>query len=480
MVTSRTSIKSLLSVAALAALSLLAGCGGGGAVTPSCADNNSCPVVVPPTPPLVINPTALNAYAGTPVVVTISSGVGPFQVFTSDATVLPVTQVVSGASITLVPNAVNADQVVSLTVRDAAGQSAVIAVTVKPSPLLGSLTITPTSNTTCAGVGASVIDKAAICSGESGLAALTISSNATSILPNRQVRFDVVQGGYNFVINQAGTVVAKTITVLTDQNGRANAVIRTDAAVASQVGLLRATDVVSGNRVDASFTIVQAINGTGVLSLVPEKWTVTGNFNDECAAAGVDYLIYGGLAPYTVTNTLPAQITLFANGISSATSVVVPQAGGRFTAFANYSSPCTGYDASFVITDATGRNVTGSYSGKPGAAARAATEISPTAITVTAPLGPITSAPGVTPVTRGPPGPCSGSFIYTAAGGFTPLSWSLSVPPSIAVLAQNSNNGVLVTIVGGFNVPDVITITAIDRSGKLVKATLTCGAPSAT
>ena len=469
MVTSRTSIKSLLSVAALAALSLLAGCGGGGAVTPSCADSNSCPVAAPP---LVINPVALNAYAGTPVVITISSGVGPFQVFTSDATVLPVTQVVSGASITLVPNAVNADQVVSLTVRDAAGQSSVVAVTVKPSPLLR-------WNQTCAGIGASVIDKAAICSGESGMAALTISSNATSILPNRQVRFDVVQGGYNFVIDQAGTVVAKTITVLTDQNGRANAVIRTDPAAASQVGLLRATDVVSGNRVDASFTIVQAINGTGVLSLVPESWTVTGYFNDECAPSGVDYLIYGGLAPYTVTNTLPAQITLFANGVSSAASVIVPQAGGRFRAFANYLSPCSGYEASFVVTDATGRNVTAKYLGKPGSQARAATEISPVSITVTAPLGPITSAPGVTPVTRGPPGPCSGSFIFTATSGFTALSWSLSVPASIATIDLNNNNGVVVSIVGaGFKVPDVITITAIDRSGKLVKATLSCAAPA--
>ncbi len=458
MSTFRTSIKSLLSVAALATLSLLAGCGGGGAVTPSCLDNNSCPVVVPPTPPLVINPTALNAYAGSPVVVTISSGVGPFQVFTSDATVLPVTQVVSGASITLVPNAVNADQVVSLTVRDAAGQSAVIAVTVKPSPLLGSLTITPTSNTTCAGVGASVIDKAAICSGESGLAALTISSNATSILPNRQVRFDVVQGAYNFVIDLAGTVVAKTVTVVTDQNGRANVVIRTDAAAASQVALIRATDVVSGNRVDASFTIVQAVNGVGVLSVVPPNWTVTGNFVDECAPSANDYVIYGGSGPYTVSNTLPANITLVANGVSSSTSVIVPQAGGRFTAIAGYMSPCVGFEARFIITDATGRAVTATYTAKPGTKPRAATKISPAAITVTA-----------------RDGACSGSYQYTSASGFAPVSWSLSVPADVAVITQNG----LVTIRQGFKPPDVITITAIDREGNLVSATLTCAAAPA-
>ena len=172
-----------------------------------------------------------------------------------------------------------------------------------------------------------------------------------------------------------------------------------------------------------------------------------------------------------------AQITLFANGVSSAASVIVPQAGGRFRAFANYLSPCSGYEASFVITDATGRNVTATYSGKPGSNARAATEISPVSITVTAPKGPNL---GGTPPVYGPPGPCSGSFIYTATSGFSPLSWSLSVPPSIATIDPNNNNGVVVTITGSgqFKVPDIITITAIDRSGKLVKATLSCAAPS--
>ena len=466
MVTSKTSINSLLAVAALGIVSLIAGCGGGGAVTPSCADNNSCPVVVVPVviPPLVVNPSALNAYAGTPVVVTVVSGVGPFQVFSGDATVLPVTQVVAGAAITLVPNAVNADQVVTLTVRDAASQSVVVSVTVKPSPLLGALTITPTSNTTCAGASASVINQAAICSGESGLAAVTLKSNATSTLPNRQVRFDVVQGGYNFVVDQAGTILAKTITVLTDQNGRANAVIRTDAAAASQVGLIRVTDTTSGNRVDSSFTIVQAVNGAGVLSVVPSGWTVSGYFVDECASASDDYVIYGGLAPYTITNTLPANITLLANGVSSPTSVIVPQAGGRFTALAGYSSACTGYVATFVITDATGRTVTATYTGKPGSKARAATKISPVGITVTSP-----SATDKR---------CLGSYQYTATSGFAPVTWSLSVPDTVATITQNG----LVSIVNPstipFKAPDVITISAIDRDGNLVSATLTCAAGS--
>ena len=184
-------MKSLLAVATVAFATLLAGCGGGGAVTPSCADNNSCPVAVPP---LVVNPGALTIYAGTPSVVTINSGVGPFQVFTSDAVILPVAQVVSGAAITLTASNVAVDAIVTLTIRDAASRSTTVAVTVKASPLLGALSITPTSNTTCAGATASVLDKAAICSGESGLASITVRSTNTAVLPNRQVRFDVEIG----------------------------------------------------------------------------------------------------------------------------------------------------------------------------------------------------------------------------------------------------------------------------------------------
>ena len=78
----------------------------------------------------------------------------------------------------------------------------------------------------------------AICSGESGVASITVRSANTSVLPNRQIRFDVVQGAFSFVVDQAGTVTAKTITVITDQNGKADAVIRMDPGVASQAALI--------------------------------------------------------------------------------------------------------------------------------------------------------------------------------------------------------------------------------------------------
>jgi hypothetical protein len=452
-VSTKSSIKSLVTVALLALLALVAGCGGGGAKDPFAST---------PLPALVVNPGSLNVYSGTPAVVTITSGVGPFQVFTSDAVVLPVTQVVSGAAITLVANSVPSDAAVTLTVQDAAGQRTAVSVVVKPSPLIGTLSVVPTSNTTCSGVTNNVIDKAAICSGESGLASVVLRSNAVSALPNRQVRFDVVQGAYNFVTNQAGTTFAKTITVVTDQNGKADAVIRTDAAASSQAALIRVTDVTSGNRVDGSFTIVQAIDGRGVLSVVPTAWEVTGYFKDECPGGSVDYLIYGGQAPYTVTNSLPSRVALSANGVSSVTSVIVPEAGGRFSASSVYTQGCVAFEATFVIADATGRIVNATYKVTPGTRDRVATKVTPSDISV--------KANGA--------GRCvNSSWNYAASSGVGPLMWSISVSPLSATLSATNGLGVTLTLTGfGIAAGEIITLSAIDNAGAITTATFTCTA----
>ncbi len=466
MVSTKSLIKSMAAAALCAVTALIAGCGGSGATDPFA----TTPAAV--TPPLVVNPGVLNVYSGTPSVVTISSGVGPFQVFTSDSVVLPVTQVVGGAAITLTASAVNADQVVTLTVRDSVGQSTTVAVTVKPSPLIGALTVTPTTNTTCAGASASIVNRAAICSSESGVASVTLRSNATSVLANRQVRFDVVQGAYNFVIDQAGVVLAKSVTILTDQNGKADAVIRMDAGAPSQAALIRATDVTSGNRVDSSFTIVQATNGTAVLSVVPKEWIATGYFANECPGGSGDYIIYGGRAPYTITNNLPNSFTLSSGGVSSSVSVTVAQSGGRFTASHVYSQNCVGYDATFVITDSSGLATTATYSVKPGSAARVATTIAPSAVTLNA-VGKSAAVVGP-PAIPANPGTCANRTVnFSAATGVGPLTWSLSVPPSVATLSSFTT-GVTVTTGTGFVGGEIITVVAIDSANKLSTATISC------
>lgn len=438
MVTSRSSIKSLLAVAALGLASLIAGCGGGGAAAPSCADTNSCAVAAPP---LVVSPNSLNIYAGTPTAITINSGVGPFQVFTSDSVVLPVTQLVSGAAITLTASNVAADAAVTLTIRDAAGRSTTIAVTVKASPLLGALSITPTSNTTCAGATASVLDKAAICSGESGLASITVRSTNTAVLPNRQVRFDVVQGNYNFLINQAGTVLAKTYTLTTDQNGKADVVIRTDPGVSSGAALIRVTDLTSGNRVDSAFTIVQSTNGAATLSVIPPNYTGGGGFVGQCLSFAGDYVIYGGLAPYTVTNGLPNAGTLV-SGTSTGQVISVANQGGIFRFTSNsVLDGCGGFQVPLTIADATGRVTTVSFTVTVGSIARAALVLSPSSVTFAANAGGSSAVAAV----AGVPASCSDGTAPVGANCgvvvYSPASCTLGFVPNPTRTGCVASNG---------------------------------------
>lgn len=609
MVTSRTSIKSLLAVAAFGLASLIAGCGGGGATTPSCADNNSCPVVVPPTPPLVVSPsiltvvqgtsalltvdsgvapfqvfssnsfvlpvvqavtgktitltpinvatdtivtltvrdaaaqsttvsvtvkppvipalvvnptslsvysgipsiltiergvgpfqvfssdslvlpvvqsvsgtsvflvasnvtsdktvtitvrdaagqsvtvpvtvkpvpipgalvvtpTVLNVYSGTPSRITINSGVGPFQVFTSDAVVLPVVQAVSGAAITLTASTVSVDTTVTLTVRDSAAQTVTVLVTVKPSPILGLISVTQTSNSTCGGASANTVDRAAICSGESGVASITVRSANTSVLPNRQIRFDVVQGAFNFVVDQAGTVTAKTLTVVTDQNGKADVVIRMDPGVPSQAALIRATDLTSGNRVDGAFTIVQAINGSTILSVLPATYAGSGGFVQECLAFSGDYVIYGGTAPYTITNGLPNAGTL-STATNSGQVISVAVQGGLFRFTSNYiADGCGGFTAPITIADAAGKITSVTFRVTAGTQARVVVPaaLSPAAVTFRANIG---GSPAVAAV-AGFPASCSDGGVVNAAGNgcippvFTAASCTNGGTPNVA------------------------------------------------
>jgi hypothetical protein len=454
-VTSRTSIKSLLSVAALAALSLLAGCGGGGAVTPSCADTHSCPVVVPPTPPLVINPGALNAYAGVPVVVTISSGVGPFQVFTSDATVLPVTQVVPGAAITLVPANVDADRAVTLTVRDAAGQTATVAVTVKATPLIGAMTITPANASLCGALGLP-IGTVAICSGETASASLTLKGANALPIANRQVRFDVIQGPYSFALDREATVFAKTITVTTDQNGQAIVTIRSDAGVPTQVSLIRGTDITSGNRVDASFTILQSTSGTPSFSVSPPSASITGYYVNTCGGGSVSYVIYGGTAPYTVFASSLSGINLEV-GDTRGQTVIVPRSGGSFSVVTS-SSACAGTARTLLtITDATGRVIAATFDLIAGTVALPVAQ-DPNELLVTPKTANIVCTKGQV-------------VVFTISGGTSPYIVATNRPNDTTV------NGGNVTLTKELATGQEILVSIADAKSKVASATIKCDTP---
>lgn len=430
------------------------------------------PTPVAPTPALIVSPAVLTIYAGTPVRVTINSGVGPFQVFTSDAVVLPVIQAVAGTGIDLTASTVSVDNIVTLTVRDAAGQSATIIVTVKPSPVLGVLSITQTTNSTCAGTSANTVDKAAICSGESGVASITVRSANTSVLPNRQIRFDVVQGSFDFLIGQSAATTAKTLTVVTDQNGKADVAFRTIAGTPSQAALIRATDLTSGNRVDGAFTIVQATNGTAILSVVPSSYSGGGGFVSQCVSVSGDYVIYGGTAPYTITNGLPNAGTL-SSGTSIGQVITVAVQGGIFRFTSNpVADGCGGFKAPITIADASGRITTVDFNVTAGTVARVPAVFSPTSVTFTANQGGTAAVPAEPPI----PAACSdgstpigfscGFTVYTAAtcsNGVVNSANSGCLPvgyvPARCVNADGSAGTVNPTITGCVPPPVTLPIT---------------------
>ena len=437
--------------AALVALAGLSGCGGGGAANPFAPG--------PALPSLVVRPTAIEAYSGTPVTISVVSGVGPFQAFSSNPAVLPVTQAVSGTAITVTPAAVSTQTAVTLTVRDAAGREQGISVNVNPGTVLGNIAITPIINSQCGA--AQPPAPVPVCSGDTASISTVVRNAGATPVPGRQVRFDVVQGAFAFSLSSAGATTAPSTTVITDANGVANAVIKVNEAVTSQVAIVRATDTVTGNRVDTVFTIVQQINGQAVLSVVPQEGYVGQAFyKGECGGTSGDFLVYGGQPPYTARSSLPNAVQLSYRGVIG-DPVTIPTAGDRFRASTVFSTNCTGFKAQIVVTDSTGRNFQVSYEEKEGTNDRPtapppdALTISPAAVTLVAASG-----------------HCGGRTIaFLATGGVPPYTFASSEPARGAIAGSN------LTTAAAFLPGNSLTVSVLDSAGKIASANVSCVAP---
>jgi hypothetical protein len=376
-----------LSLICLAGALLLGGCGGG-----SGAPNNPfAPGPVAPGP-LFVLPATATAYSHTPATLTVSGGAAPYQAFSSNASVLPVAQAVNGATIVLLANDVGADTTVTITVQDAIGQTATSTITVKAAPIFNTLTITP-ARSDCG--------TNSVCSGDTATATVTVKGNGGAGIPGRAVRFDVVSGAFSILSNNPAQPLVSTLTVVSDAAGNATVIIQASVNAPTQPGILRATEVASGNAVNGSFTIVQVTSGTAILSVVPETATITGATTGTCTGNfRIDYYIYGGTPPYTVSSTFPAAVTLVNN--------VVPTSGSFFTAITN--GTCVN-PLVFTIVDSVGRQITAQLINQPGTQAPP-TPPTPTTLTLS-------------PATAGGSGAgaCTGkSFTFLITGGTPPFS----------------------------------------------------------
>ncbi|MGE5738096.1 MAG: hypothetical protein ACM34F_04340 [Betaproteobacteria bacterium] len=326
-------LRPLLTLVALAGVLSLAACGGGGG-----APNNPYQGGVGP---LAITPSVATAYSGSPFVFTVTGGSQPYTILSSDQAVLPVVGTLNGNTLVITPNSVGADTPVTLTVRDASGQTTTALITVKPSLLLPA-SITITGNPNCAASGAD------LCSGQDGTATVQVIGPAGAPLAGRDVRFDVVQGAFSISSTAAGQPLVQSLTVTTDQNGNATVRLVVPVNAATQVATIRATDLTSGSSVVGQFTIAQFVNGNSVLSVIPTGTTTfTGPDTEHCSnGASATFYIFGGTPPYTVATNFPTAVNI--------TGQPVQRSGGGFTITTN-GTCFTGL--TFAITDAAGRTL---------------------------------------------------------------------------------------------------------------------------
>src|SRR6478672_1497271 len=326
-------LRPLLTLVALAGVLSLAACGGGNG-----APNNPFQGGVGP---LAITPAVATTYSGNPFVFTVTGGTQPYTIISSDQAVLPVVGTLNGNTLVITPNSVGADTAVTLTVRDASGQSTAALVTVKPSLLLpASITITGNPNCTASG--------ADLCSGQDGTATVQVIGPAGAPLAGRDVRFDVVQGAFSISSTAPGQPLVQSVTVTTDQNGNATVRLVVPVNAATQIATIRATDVTDGSSIVGQFTIAQFINGNSILSIIPTGTTTfTGPDTTQCSNGGsATFYIFGGTPPYTVATNFPTAIAI--------TGAPVQRSGGGFT-ITTTGQCVTGL--TFAITDAAGRTL---------------------------------------------------------------------------------------------------------------------------
>jgi hypothetical protein len=390
-------LRPALALFALGGLLALGGCGGG-----SGAPNNPYQPGPAAPGPLSVLPPNLTAFSNIPTTLTISGGAAPFFVVSSNPAILPVAQTPSGNTIVLLPGSVTVDTAVTITVQDAIGQRATSAVTVKAAPIFGTLTVKPSS----AACGAN------ICSGQTGSASVTVTGPGGVGIPNRQVRFDVVDGDFAIQSNNPATPLVSTLTVVSDGSGVATVFIQANFGAPTQPATIRATELTTGNQVNGQFTIVQLT----ALSVLPSDATITAPDNTGCLGGfAVVYRVFGGTPPYSASSSVPNAVTIL-NGIN------IPF-GGAFTAIT--TGLCVD-PATITIVDATGQTTTATLHNLLGAAspppAPIAVEVTPGFYKASG----VNSCTGVT-------------FTFIVDGGTPPYNVAVigPVPPNPQVVAAS-------------------------------------------
>ena len=426
-------------IAVLSAMgALLGSCGGGGPASTAPA----------PLTPLGVLPSAADVFADVPVDFRVSGGTGPYTTASSNIVAVPA-PTISGSNFTIFAKSVNTDTAVTITVKDSLGVTTAASLSVKPTTLNNTVTLTPVAPT---GTGCG----SGLCSGGDARVVVTAVVNGIK-LTNRPIRFDVFQGDFRFVtpsslVTPGTNPQVTSLTINTDENGEAVARIQAIVTAPTQVATLTSTDTVSGLVRRTNFNIVQTTSGTGILSVLPGG-SVT--FTGSKPAAGqpaqcpggnfFDTYIYGGTPPYQVVSPFPLYLTV-------SPSIVMTNGGSyRVTTSGGCGS------AALIVTDAQNRVIeTPLVIGVLGPVGDALPPVvPPTALTVTPTTQTLTCGQTGTSVLAGSGtytstvttvGVPSGSFTVTPASGNVPGTISFTRNSGVAALSPTN---IAVSIVSG-------------------------------
>jgi hypothetical protein len=295
-----------------------------------------------------------------------------------------------------------------------------------------------------------------VCSGSTGTARVRVTGAGGNGIVGRSVRFEVVQGNFQLVSTNPAQPLVQTLTVTTDTNGNATAVLNVPANTPTQTGIIRATDLTSGQAITGTFLVQQIAVDGAVLAVLPlGNTTITGPDSSHCSSGvSVTNYIFGGTPPYTVGVNFPGAVTLV--------GVPVMASGGAFTTVTN--GTCF-ENLTYVITDATGRTIgSGQYPTVTNQLGEGAPIPPPSALVAT---------PGAIARTNCVP---ANTFPFVGTGGLPPyfaVVISSSSPTSPVVSPQNGITSGQAINVSGITSPSTTVVQLQDSSVPRQSATVT-------
>ncbi|HET9578393.1 MAG TPA: hypothetical protein VFP44_11230 [Usitatibacter sp.] len=311
----------------------------------------------------MISPDGATFFAGVPNTITITGGVRPYTLTSSEPSLMPVPQTLDSGSFQVVPanpGVIDAGlppgslpvRTVNISLRDARGQTAAASLKVGQNFLTG-YGVSFRSNCPAASAAATA---PSACAGGQTVVTLTSVTNG-NLFGNRGVRFRVVRGPFTFVDPITGQS-GDPVTVNTDHSGNATVILQVNANVPPQLAVLRVEDVATGVFVDEVFPISSS-GPTATLTAIPNAFSFTGPLNTICGTGSADFMVFGGQPPYTSFTSDPSDLRVTPSSTSANPAV--------FTLTAFNPNVCLD-NATIIIQDATGGRTTVTVTTKTGSA----------------------------------------------------------------------------------------------------------------